>query len=232
MKFKKQCLCTFALILLIITSFSIKPLRADDSLDSDGDGFPDSVEIKNGYSPFNPAQIKINKSDMDKDGLTDDMELKFKTDPLNPDSDGDGHKDGAEVDSAHNPLSSTTVKLSQKIEINLKKQKLDYYVGGVLWKEFSVSSGKASMPTPRGTYKIVNKSRKAWSNSYKLWMPYWLGLDHGEFGIHELPIWPSGYQEGANHIGTPVSHGCIRLGVGPAQYLFDRVAVGIEVVIK
>jgi lipoprotein-anchoring transpeptidase ErfK/SrfK len=88
------------------------------------------------------------------------------------------------------------------------------------------------MPTPRGTFKISNKSKKAWSKAYGLWMPYWLGLNKGRIGIHELPIWPSGYREGAGHLGKPISHGCIRLGIGPAQYLYERVATGTEVIIK
>lgn len=166
--------------------------------------------------------------DTDKDGLSDDLELKFKTDPTNPDSDGDGFKDGAEVDWAYNPLSSSTDKLSRKIEVDLKKQRLSYFVNGIKWREFKVSTGKAAMPTPKGEFKIRNKVVKAWSKEYKLWMPYWMGIVGG-VGIHELPIWPNGYQEGEKHLGTPVSHGCIRLGVKDAPYLFDRLEPGVSV---
>ncbi len=181
---------------------------------------------------FSGRLVKAAAIDSDKDGLDDYWEIKFKTDPLNSDSDGDGYKDGREIDQGYDPLSSSTKKLPQKIEINTKTQKLDYFVSGQLWREYPISSGKAAMPTPKGTFKIVNKSLKAWSNTYKLWMPYWLGLNRGEFGIHELPLWPSGYREGANHLGKPVSHGCVRLGIGPAEYLYNRVATGVEVVIK
>lgn len=170
--------------------------------------------------------------DSDQDGLSDYWEQKFGTDPANPDTDGDGFKDGREVDQGYDPLASSTKRLPQKIVINLKTQKLDYFVGGQLWREYTISTGKAAMPTPQGTFKIINKSLKAWSKNYGLWMPFWLGLDHGEFGIHELPVWPSGYREGAAHLGHPVSHGCIRLGIGPAQYLYERVATGTEVVIR
>ena len=170
--------------------------------------------------------------DSDNDGLSDSLEARFKTDPLNPDSDGDGYKDGQEVDWAYNPLSTSTVKLSQKIEIDLKTQTLSYYVGSVIWKEFKISSGKSSTPTPKGKFKIINKSIKAWSRTHKLWMPYWLGLNSSGIGIHELPIWPNGYREGESHLGLPVSHGCIRLGIGSAKYLFDRVEKGVEVTIK
>lgn len=166
--------------------------------------------------------------DSDKDGLTDEMELKFGTDPHNPDSDGDGFKDLREIDWAYNPLSSSSDRMSQKIEINLKKQKMSYFVDGILWKEFKVSTGKASMPTPKGEFKIRNKVKKAWSKEFGLWMPYWMGVVGG-VGIHELPIWPSGYREGENHLGTPVSHGCVRLGLKDAPYLFERVDSGVSV---
>lgn len=206
--------------------------QTENLVDSDGDGYADSAEIANGYSPYNAAKVKIEKSDADKDGLSDYLELKFKTDPLNADSDGDGYKDGEEVDFAFNPLASSTKKLAQRIEVNLKTQRMTYYVDNQKWKEFIISSGRAAMPTPKGKFKIMNKITKAWSKTYKLWMPYWMGLNSPGVGIHELPVWPGGYREGESHLGTPVSHGCVRLGVGPAKYLFERIATGTEVTIK
>jgi hypothetical protein len=212
--------------------FAPAVLAAELTIDSDDDGYSDAAELASGYSPFNPEKVKIEKSDMDKDGLNDYWELKFGTDALNPDTDGDGYKDGEEIDRAFDPATGAASKLPLKIEVNLKDQKLIYLVDGQPWKQFTVSTGKASMPTPKGNFKIVNKSKKAWSNKYELWMPYWLGIKDGSFGIHELPLWPNGYREGTNHLGKPVSHGCIRLGIGSAQYLYDRVAVGTEVTIK
>jgi len=225
---------SFASALIVWAAFFFFQAEAARALtDSDGDGYGDEQEIVNGYSPYNSDQVKLDKNDADQDGLNDALELKFKTDPLDPDSDADGHKDGAEIDFAYDPLSSSTAaRLMRQIEINLKTQKLVYLVGGQPWKEFLVSSGKASMATPKGDYKILNKSKKAWSSAYKLWMPYWLGLRNGEFGIHELPVWPNGYREGESHLGKPVSHGCIRLGVGAAKYIYEKVDVGTVVAIK
>lgn len=232
MNFFKSRLFFLPLIILFLMFFSVSVALADVESDSDNDGYDNDLEIASGYSPFNSEKIKIGLSDVDSDGLSDYFELRFKTNPFNSDSDSDGRKDGLEIDHAYNPLSSSTKKISQRIEIDTKTQKLMYYVDGVPWREFTVSSGKPGMATPKGKFKIINKSRKAWSKAYQLWMPYWLGLSHGEFGIHELPLWPSGYREGENHLGKAVSHGCIRLGIGPAQYLYDRVAVGVEVTIR
>lgn len=111
-----------------------------------------------------------------------------------------------------------------------QKQRLYYYLGDVQIGSFPISAGKASAPTPKGDYSIINKHPMAWS-PYGLWMPYWLGLGTGRFGFHELPIWPSGYREGESHLGVAVSHGCIRLGIGPAEYLYNWVEIGTPVYI-
>jgi hypothetical protein len=196
--------------------------------DTDGDGYNDWQELNSGYSPLNPAKLKLEESDYDGDGLSERMELNFHTDLANPDTDGDGYKDGQEVVNGYDPLNPEPgAKLVKRIEVNLKQQKLGYYLGGVRLGEFPVSSGKNGS-TPKGDFKVVNKQVKAWS-PYGLWMPYWLGLGRGLFGIHELPVWPNGYREGANHLGTPVSHGCIRLGIGPAKLIYDWAEPGTVV---
>jgi hypothetical protein len=46
----------------------------------------------------------IEPLDSDNDGLEDWEEDLYKTDPNNPDTDGDGHLDGEEINSGHNPL--------------------------------------------------------------------------------------------------------------------------------
>jgi hypothetical protein len=197
--------------------------------DTDGDGRSDWLELNNGYSPHNPKEVKLEKNDADNDGLSDRMELNFHVDLTNPDTDGDGFKDGEEVNTGYDPAKPDKIKLTKKIEINTsKEQKLYYFLGDVRMGEFKISSGKASMPTPKGNFKIDGKALRAWSK-YGLWMPYWMSLKNGYFGIHELPEWPNGTKEGENHLGIPVSHGCVRLGVGPAKFLYNWAPIGTPV---
>jgi hypothetical protein len=209
-----------------INIYKTNPGKAD----TDGDGFNDREELIKGFSPLNPQPIKLENNDYDHDGLSDRMELNFHTDLTNPDSDNDGFKDGEEIKKGYDPLKSGGARLEKKIEINLAKQELSYFLSDVKMNAFPVSSGVRGT-TPTGKYIIKNKSQKAWS-SYGLWMPYWLGIEGERFGIHELPIWPNGYREGADHLGTPVSHGCVRLGIGPAKELYDWAAVGTPVYIN
>lgn len=116
------------------------------------------------------------------------------------------------------------------IDVNLTEQKLRLVESSKLMAEYPVSTGKWSTPTPVGTRYIENKIERAWSKEYGLYMPWWNSLGGG-YGIHELPEWPNGYKEGAGHLGTPVSHGCIRLGVGPAKEVYDWAPVGTPVYI-
>ncbi|MBI2459364.1 MAG: L,D-transpeptidase [Parcubacteria group bacterium] len=177
-----------------------------------------------------PALADVNL-DSDHDGLTDEMEIKFKTDINKPDTDGDGYADGLEIAHSYDPASKIKrAKLLKKIQIDLKQQKLSYFLSRVKLGEFPISSGKNGA-TPKGIFNILNKQPKAWS-PYGLWMPYWLGLGRGKFGIHELPLWPNGRREGQNHLGHPVSHGCIRLGIGPAKLIYDWAEKGLPVEIK
>ena len=67
--------------------------------DTDGDGFKDSEEVRNGYNPLGSGKL-----DSDNDGFPDPDERKFGTDPFNPDTDRDGYSDGAEMSRGYNPL--------------------------------------------------------------------------------------------------------------------------------
>ncbi|HPN54615.1 MAG TPA: L,D-transpeptidase family protein [Candidatus Moranbacteria bacterium] len=118
------------------------------------------------------------------------------------------------------------------IDVSLAYQNIVIFENGKPLKAFLISSGVRGLYTPIGTFKIENKHPRAWSKNYGLWMPYWMAfLPSGEMGIHELPEWPGGYKEGANHLGTPASHGCIRLGMGSAKELYDWAEIGTPVVI-
>jgi hypothetical protein len=241
----------FAVIMIIFITWT--PVRANGLADSDSDGIPDKDEIEiyhtdpysrdtdndghsdwdelnSGYSPLNPLAVKLEDNDQDKDGLSDRMELNFHSNLMDADTDKDGYKDGEEIAGGYDPLKGNNAKLEKRIEVNIGAQELSYFLGGVRQGTFPVSSGRAGMYTPLGHFKIDGKALRPWSK-YGLWMPYWMSLKNGYFGIHELPEWPNGTKEGEDHLGKPVSHGCIRLGVGPAKFLYDWAPIGTPVFI-
>ena len=201
-----------------------------NSTDTDGDGFDDNYELINGLSP-NHAGRRLIEVDTDNDALSDGYELALKTDIKNRDSDGDGFWDGHEFANGYDPANPEPVRLEKTVHLDLSEQRLWYQLGPVLLNKFTVSTGRPSLPTPVGEFKIESKINLAFSRTYGLYMPYWLGIGRG-YGIHELPYWPGGYREGADHLGTPVSHGCIRLGPEGASELYNWAEVGTRVIIQ
>lgn len=118
------------------------------------------------------------------------------------------------------------------IEIDVSaRQKLRLWVGEKLIATYTISSGKAGYRTPTGHYRISSKNPRAYSSKYGLYMPYWMAFTGAGHGIHELPEWPGGYKEGANHLGIRVSHGCVRLGVGAAGHAYGWSPIGTPVYI-
>ncbi|GGO75319.1 binary toxin-like calcium binding domain-containing protein [Nocardioides deserti] len=79
-----------------------------NNADTDGDSFSDGTEVANGTDPLDPTDPGTSGppvpglGDSDGDGLSDVRERALGTDPRNPDTDGDGIRDGAEVNGTAN----------------------------------------------------------------------------------------------------------------------------------
>jgi len=126
------------------------------------------------------------------------------------------------------------------IVINRELNRLYLFAGTKLWRTFPVATGQAIYPTPAGRWHIVVKwkdpwwyppTQDAWAKGLKPVPPgpgnplgtRWMGLDAPGVGIH-------GTDEPAS-IGYSASHGCIRMQVPDAEWLFDHVDIGTTVYI-
>lgn len=114
------------------------------------------------------------------------------------------------------------------IDIDLTLQKLCRVDGPTVVDCYIISSGKPSMPTPAGTFQIFEKNPRRWSTQYSMWLPWWQQFKSGGWGIHELPETAT-WKEVPDHLGTPISHGCVRLGVGPAETVYNWTEIGTTV---
>jgi len=197
--------------------------------DTDGDGYNDWIELNSGYSPYTGGQAKLEDNDFDNDGLSDKLELSFGANPTSIDSDEDGYTDGSEVKDGYDPANSGSAKLEKKIFIDTKNQLLAYNLGDVRLGLFQVSTGMRGMETQKGEFTVLEKHPRRWSYAAKLWMPYWLMFNWRGQGIHELPEWPNGHKEGLTSLGVPVSHGCVRLGIGAAEEIYNFAEMGTAV---
>jgi lipoprotein-anchoring transpeptidase ErfK/SrfK len=115
-----------------------------------------------------------------------------------------------------------------------------YLYNGMRYRSlFAVATGQTQYPTPLGRFSIVVKWRNPW------WYPpdspwaqgqkpippgpdnplgtRWMGLSAPGVGIHGTPSDAS--------IGYSVSHGCIRMHISQAEWLFNHVEIGTTVFI-
>jgi lipoprotein-anchoring transpeptidase ErfK/SrfK len=125
------------------------------------------------------------------------------------------------------------------IVIRRNSNRLLLYQGVKYWRFFVVATGQTQYPTPLGRFTIVVKWKNPW------WYPpaspwaagqkpippgpdnplgtRWMGLSAPGVGIHGTPSDAS--------IGYSVSHGCIRMHIPEAEWLFNHVDVGTTVFI-
>jgi lipoprotein-anchoring transpeptidase ErfK/SrfK len=126
------------------------------------------------------------------------------------------------------------------IVIRRSSNVLTLYRGDRYVRRFHVATGQAVYPTPLGSFHIVVRwkdptwyppTQDAWAKGLKPVPPgpnnplgtRWMGIDAPGVGIH-------GTDEPAS-IGYSKSHGCIRMLVPDAEWLFDHVTVGTPVFI-
>ena len=116
---------------------------------------------------------------------------------------------------------------------------LHLYNGERPWRTIPVATGQAIYPTPTGSWHVVDKQRdpwwrppdSPWAKGLKPIPPgpgnplgtRWMGLDAAGVGMHGTPD--------AASIGYSASHGCIRMRIPDAEWLFDHVRIGTPVFI-
>jgi lipoprotein-anchoring transpeptidase ErfK/SrfK len=104
---------------------------------------------------------------------------------------------------------------------------------------FRVATGQRIYPTPLGRFEIVTKWRNPWwyppdSDWAKGEKPVppgpgnplgtrWMGISSPGVGIHGTPD--------AASLGYSASHGCIRMAIPQAEWLFEHVEIGTPVYI-
>jgi len=123
----------------------------------------------------------------------------------------------------------------KRILIDLSEQHLYAYQGNALIYSWVASTGKPGAGTRTGTFRVLDKYPNAYASTWGLQMPHWLGIYWAgglENGIHALPIMANGQRLWAGYLGTPVSFGCIILGVEEARLLYTWAEIGTPVVIQ
>jgi lipoprotein-anchoring transpeptidase ErfK/SrfK len=132
----------------------------------------------------------------------------------------------------------TSDSFAEVIVINRSINRLSLYDGAKLRRTFPVATGQAIYPTPRGDFHIVVKWKNpwwyppvndSWAKGLKPVPPgpsnplgtRWMGISSPGVGIHGT--------DAPSSIGYSASHGCIRMQVPDAEWLFEQVDIGTSV---
>jgi lipoprotein-anchoring transpeptidase ErfK/SrfK len=132
------------------------------------------------------------------------------------------------------PDSPVSYSGNKYILVDISEQHMYVYEGDALVYSF-VSSTGMNNATAIGIFSVLDKIPSAYGSTWDLWMPNWLGIYYSgtlENGIHALPILSNGGQLWAGYLGTPISYGCVVLGVYESQLLYDWAEVGTPVEIQ
>ena len=125
----------------------------------------------------------------------------------------------------------TSRRGTYKIDVSISEQKVRVYQGDTLIKEWVVSTGKNNR-TPLGRFTTKQKGDWFFSEKYQQGGKWWIAFQ-GNYLFHSVPMDRNQniIPEEAEMLGTPVSHGCVRLDVEHAKWLYDNIPQGTPVVI-
>jgi len=101
-------------------------------------------------------------------------------------------------------------------KINLSSQRLTVLVDGKVKHVWKISTGRSGHHTPRGVYKPYSLQRMHYSRKYNnAAMPHSVFF-RGGFAIHATGA--------IGRLGTPASHGCVRLHPSNARAFYNLVS--------
>lgn len=121
------------------------------------------------------------------------------------------------------------------ILVDLTQQRVYVRQGDELLRTMVCSTGTVDKPTPRGKFRIQNRGEWFFSKKYQQGGKWWVSfLNWGEYLFHSVPMDEQGriIEEESRRLGQPASHGCVRLSLEDAKWVFDHVPVGTPVEIK
>jgi len=111
---------------------------------------------------------------------------------------------------------SPSVAASIEARIDLSEQRMDVYVNGFPRYRWAVSTARKGYRTPVGTFRPQRLEEMWYSRKYDMApMPHSIFF-LGGYAIHGTDI--------VRLLGTPASHGCVRLEPSNAARLFSLVS--------
>ncbi|SHE75360.1 L,D-transpeptidase [Clostridium fallax] len=119
--------------------------------------------------------------------------------------------------------------------VDLENQRTQVYKGSKnkweLIKNFVCSTGVDGKETPKGTYTTKKRGEWFYAPEYEQGGKYWTTFIDG-YMFHSIPFAKDKETIVDYTLGTPASHGCIRLAIDDAKWIHDNVTIGSKLIIN
>ena len=98
--------------------------------------------------------------------------------------------------------------------------------------QFTCSTGVPGNDTPTGTFTISDRGKSFYNTSVQEGAYFWTRFD-GSYLFHSLPFdsEENMIPEEADKLGTKASHGCVRLSLDDAKWIYENIPEGTKVII-
>lgn len=119
-----------------------------------------------------------------------------------------------------------------EIRVDLGKQLVTVYYKENIIKEMICSGGASETPTPAGNFTTSQKIYYSWLPRFDVGAYYFIRF-YNTYLFHSVPFDEKGnlIEEEFEKLGTPASHGCIRLALEDAKWLYENLPLGVSVII-
>jgi lipoprotein-anchoring transpeptidase ErfK/SrfK len=137
------------------------------------------------------------------------------------------------------PVEPSDALMPLRLQITLSRRQVTLYRGDQVVKRYAIAVGKPGWETPTGTFQVRQMIKDpAWVHPLQKGVLIPAGDPENPLGRFWIGFWTDGKNWIGFHgtpnpksVGTPASHGCIRMYNQDIEDLFQRVKMGTEVTV-
>lgn len=120
------------------------------------------------------------------------------------------------------------------VEVSIKDQIVTVYdADNQVVQGYICSTGTKGAETPTGTFTVKERGESFFSKRYQQGAYHWTQFQ-GDYLFHSIPFDANRelIPEEAEKLGVPASHGCVRLSLENAKWIYDNIPRGAKIVIE
>ena len=131
-------------------------------------------------------------------------------------------------------VSLAQAKSPLSVSVSIAAQRVTVYDSeSRIVKQFICSTGEKGSDTPTGTFRVAERGKSFYSDRVGEGGYFWTQFK-GDYLFHSVPF-DKNYQlepTEAAKLGKPASHGCVRLAINDAKWIYDNIPRGTRVTVR